>query len=95
MYLIVYTLNRETKRFFLESNTNTPVNNFISPCKKMGVRDFEIMKPDKELCEKIEYLKRRLIQTSDKNGMNHPLTIQISQELDMLINMYMKLTHEK
>ncbi|MDY0395612.1 aspartyl-phosphate phosphatase Spo0E family protein [Virgibacillus halophilus] len=40
-------------------------------------------------------LQVNMIQTSDEKGMNHPLTIQISQELDRLINEYMKLRQEK
>jgi len=36
-----------------------------------------------------------LIQTSDEKGMNHPFTIQISQELDKFINEYIKLTQHK
>lgn len=30
-----------------------------------------------------------------EKGINHPLTIQISQELDRLINEYMKLTQQE
>ncbi|MEI3615007.1 aspartyl-phosphate phosphatase Spo0E family protein [Pseudogracilibacillus sp. SO30301A] len=40
-----------------------------------------------------------MIRTSEEMGINHPLTIQISQELDRLINElineYMKLTQKK
>ncbi|MDQ0273587.1 aspartyl-phosphate phosphatase Spo0E family protein [Cytobacillus purgationiresistens] len=53
------------------------------------------MKSRKELCEEIIFLKRRLIQIGNENGLNHPLTIQISQKLDRLINEYMKLTQKK
>lgn len=48
-----------------------------------------------ELSKKINTLKKKMVQMSDEKGMNHPLTIQISQELDKLINEYMKLTQEK
>ena len=53
------------------------------------------MKSKKELCKEIESLKIRMIQTSNEKGMNHPLTIQISQKLDRTINEYMKLTQQK
>ncbi|MFD2132182.1 Spo0E family sporulation regulatory protein-aspartic acid phosphatase [Pseudogracilibacillus auburnensis] len=49
----------------------------------------------KELCVKIKFLKTRMIKTSNEKGMNHHLTIQISQKLDRLINEYMKLTQKK
>lgn len=55
----------------------------------------EKLKSKKELYLKIESLKIRMIQTSNEKGMNHPLTIQISQKLDRLINEYMKLTQQK
>ncbi len=32
-----------------------------------------------------------MIRISEEKGINHPLTIQISQELDRLINEYLKL----
>ncbi|MBU8567136.1 aspartyl-phosphate phosphatase Spo0E family protein [Virgibacillus pantothenticus] len=53
------------------------------------------MRSKKELCLKIKSLKIKIIQTSNEKGKNHPLTIQISQKLDKLINEYMKLTQHK
>ncbi|MEI3605425.1 aspartyl-phosphate phosphatase Spo0E family protein [Pseudogracilibacillus sp. SE30717A] len=50
---------------------------------------------EKELSKKIEALKLKMIRISDENGMNNSLTIQISQELDKLINEYMELTQKK
>lgn len=47
------------------------------------------------LRNKIESLKMDLLRSSDKNGMNHPTTINVSQELDKLINAYMKLSKKK
>lgn len=48
-----------------------------------------------ELSKKIEVLKIKMIRISEEKGMNNPLTIQISQELDKLINEYMRLTQKK
>lgn len=53
------------------------------------------MRSKKELSKKIEFLRINMIQTSKEKGINHPLTIQISQELDRLINEYMKLTQQE
>ena len=50
---------------------------------------------EKELSKKIETLKLQMIRISNENGMNNSLTIQISQELDKLINEYMELTQKK
>ncbi|WP_370459802.1 Spo0E family sporulation regulatory protein-aspartic acid phosphatase [Oceanobacillus sp. AG] len=48
-----------------------------------------------ELSKEIEVLKIKMIRISEEKGMNNPLTIQISQELDKLINEYMRLTQKK
>lgn len=53
------------------------------------------MKSKKQLREQIEKLKSDMIACGDKKGLNHPLTVKISQELDELINEYMKLTQQK
>jgi len=39
-----------------------------------------------DLYQQIEYLKIQLIELSTKKGMLHPETIQLSQELDQLLN---------
>ncbi|HLQ98687.1 MAG TPA: aspartyl-phosphate phosphatase Spo0E family protein [Candidatus Dormibacteraeota bacterium] len=49
----------------------------------------------KSLQRKIESLKVDLIKSGEENGMNHPKTIKISQELDKVINAYMKSTEKK
>lgn len=36
-----------------------------------------------------------MIQIGNEKGMNHSLTIQISQKLDKLINEYMELSQKK
>lgn len=61
---------------------------------KQRNRSKELMSK-KELCVKIKSLKIRMIKTSNEKGINHHLTIQISQKLDRLINEYMKLTQKK
>ncbi|WP_084783205.1 aspartyl-phosphate phosphatase Spo0E family protein [Bacillus dakarensis] len=38
----------------------------------------------------IEYLRNELIQTGQKLGFNHKLTIQASEELDYFLNVYEK-----
>ena len=48
-----------------------------------------------ELQRKIEKLKADMVQSGNENGLAHPTTIQISQELDELINVYMKLIGKK
>ncbi|MEN1969172.1 aspartyl-phosphate phosphatase Spo0E family protein [Lentibacillus sp. N15] len=53
------------------------------------------LKSKSELSEEIKSLKIRMIQTSDEKGINHLSTIQTSQQLDLLINEYMKLTQQK
>ena len=50
------------------------------------------MTSKKELHLKINTLKTSMIQSSNENGINHPLTIQTSQKLDELINEYIKIT---
>lgn len=44
-----------------------------------------------ELRVYIENLRKELIETSQKMGLNHQLTIQASEELDYFINEYEKL----
>ncbi len=34
----------------------------------------------------IEYLRTELIESGIKNGLNHPTTVYLSQELDKLLN---------
>ncbi|MEC1743335.1 aspartyl-phosphate phosphatase Spo0E family protein [Schinkia azotoformans] len=34
----------------------------------------------------IEYLRSELIESGIKNGLNHPTTVYLSQELDKLLN---------
>lgn len=53
------------------------------------------MKSKEVLCEEIQFLKRRLIQISDEKGMNHPLNIQTSKNLEGFINEYMKFSQLK
>jgi len=53
------------------------------------------LKSRKELHKEIMYLKRKLIQVGDKKGLNHHLTIKTSQDLDRVINQYLKLTQPK
>ena len=49
------------------------------------------MRSKKVLSEKIKSLKIDMISTCEEKGINHSSTIRISQELDRLINEYMKL----
>lgn len=53
------------------------------------------MESKEELRKKIEGLKIKMIQSSEERGMNNHLTIHISQELDKLINEYMKIDKKK
>ncbi len=39
---------------------------------------------------RIERLKKKMIQSGKENGLNHPLTVKLSQDLDKLINKQMK-----
>jgi len=43
-----------------------------------------------ELEEKIFILQTRMITTGKSKGLNHPNTIKLSQELDILLNVYQK-----
>ncbi len=58
-------------------------------CLRQNKETGEELMSKKELCVKIKSLKIRMIQTSNEKGINHHLTIQISQKLDRLINQYM------
>lgn len=60
--------------------------------KGIGVWNLKLRK---ELHKEIMYLKRKLIQIGNEKGLNHHLTIKTSQELDRLINEYLKLTQFK
>jgi len=53
------------------------------------------LKSRKELHKEIMYLKRKLIQIGDKKSLNHHLTIKTSQDLDRVINQYLKLSQPK
>lgn len=43
------------------------------------------MSSNQGLTEKIEYLRKQMIEIGMKNGLNSPVTVKISQELDMLL----------
>ena len=45
---------------------------------------------DQPLIDKIEYLRKQMIETGLKHGLNSPATIKISQELDTLLVSYIK-----
>ncbi|MBO8155466.1 MAG: aspartyl-phosphate phosphatase Spo0E family protein [Bacillaceae bacterium] len=45
-----------------------------------------------ELLERIEYLRKYLIEVASQNGYTSDESIQVSQELDKLLNVYQKLT---
>jgi len=53
------------------------------------------LKSRKELHEEIIILKRNVIQIGNEKGSNHHLTIKTSQDLDRVINQYLKLTQPK
>ncbi|PMC36654.1 hypothetical protein CJ195_14575 [Bacillus sp. UMB0899] len=46
------------------------------------------------LTKKIEYLRKKMIETGLKNGLTCPTTVKISQELDVLLMTYIKKTHK-
>lgn len=61
---------------------------YIYPITKMG--DNYQMKANTETetnpSYEIEYLRSELIESGIKNGLNHPTTVYLSQELDKLLN---------
>jgi len=48
----------------------------------------------KELVDQIENIRKDMLQTGFSKGLNHPLTISLSEELDELIVLYQNL-HKK
>jgi hypothetical protein len=48
-----------------------------------------------ELQRKIDVVKKKMIESGIKHGLDHPSTIQISKELDILINEHMKITSKR
>jgi hypothetical protein len=44
--------------------------------------------PNKEILSLIEKKRMELIEAVAKNGLNSAATIQVSRELDLLLNMY-------
>lgn len=61
---------------------------YIYPIMKIG--DNYQMKTSTDtktgLTLEIEYLRSELIESGIKNGLNHPTTVYLSQELDRLLN---------
>lgn len=48
--------------------------------------DFLTVNNKDDLLQQIEHIKFQLIKLSNKKGMVHPETIQMSQKLDQLLN---------
>ena len=51
------------------------------------------MLPLEEVKFKIEVLRSHMIDTGQLKGLTHPDTIKLSQELDVLLNEYLKKTN--
>ena len=47
-----------------------------------------------EMLKQIEFLRKKMIQAAEENGLNHEKCITISKELDQLLNEYERMKEE-
>lgn len=47
-----------------------------------------------DMLKKIEFLRKKMIQSAEENGLNHEKCITISKELDQLLNEYERIKQE-